>query len=422
MTPRSVRTPRSSEFGGLSARDVLGDRCAGGSAADAFSVGGDGRGYNEVGGVRGAQTGVTNSLEWAVLDKLAAQMHKQDTAKQRTRDAELQGRLREDLQKQIIDVQVKHDREKEQERQFHEMQVESFNQWQKSEIEKTVGKREKGLAQKQEQDLQIKELQEKKRAEKEEADREAKELVAKLAGETDLERKRVEERWAAQRDMARKALDVSSVCTKEKKDKEKEQLHLENERTENHQRLQTEREQQARERKEAERRQILARESVGAENFAQEKKKQDEAALKATTERRDKELRAIRIEEENQSRLAKQKFETQAYLLQQMDAKKSAKQDELQRRNDHRQKQEQDAEAFQQNEWLRDQDKRGRNIEHRAQLERQITLKMGKGCAPGQKPAGAVMSEVELRLNKNLLERVNMALSEISERRDPEEY
>merc|ERR1712151_970329 len=55
---------------------------------------------------------VANSLEWSVLDKLAAQMQKQDAMRQREREVDLQNKLREDLNRQVEDSRVKLEREK----------------------------------------------------------------------------------------------------------------------------------------------------------------------------------------------------------------------------------------------------------------------------------------------------------------------
>merc|ERR1712176_833436 len=82
-------------------------------------------------------------FEWSVLDRFAAQQHKQDQTRQRQRGQELQQRLRHDLEKQIADARLKKEREREQETQFHKMQLDDCSTWAEQEQKREAARQQR---------------------------------------------------------------------------------------------------------------------------------------------------------------------------------------------------------------------------------------------------------------------------------------
>jgi len=315
-------------------------------------------------------------LEWAVLDKLAARMHKQDASRNRAREVELQHRFREDLTRQVADVSLKHERERMEERKFHEDQVASYQQWQAEEHAKGMMQKEKLRIQKEERDRQVEELEARRKMEKQREQSEAHKLTEKLQDEMLLEKRRVEQRAAARRDEIQKALEVSNASAQMRDDVKREQATKELKSVEEYRRLQQVREKEAMQRKESEEGKRNIRESAGAEVFEFMKAKQDGAAAKVAAERHARDNEASKAELEHQRRLKEQRVETQAYLLQQMREKQNVKQAERESRTRLRVEQETDAKAFHSSMERQGYDQRVRNMQHKAELERQIASKM----------------------------------------------
>eukprot|EP00928_Gymnodinium_smaydae_P070840 TRINITY_DN54592_c0_g1_i1.p2 TRINITY_DN54592_c0_g1~~TRINITY_DN54592_c0_g1_i1.p2 ORF type:complete len:554 (+),score=151.05 TRINITY_DN54592_c0_g1_i1:103-1662(+) len=406
-TPRSARGLASpggpaSARGGVPGTPSL-------AAVAAASVGGDFGG----GAFEATPKAAGSSLEWAVLDKLSAHMHKQDAVRQRQREAEIQKRLREDLRRQVMDAQLKEKREKEEDLRFHQEQADATARWAEEEGAKRALAREKRLIENEERAKQVVEVQARRDVETRRLKDEAEQLQKRVHVDLEKERRRVEDEYHSRRDQQKQALIASSEAAEFRQRQVKEKEDAENASLERYEQLREARELSARRQKELQsgRRQMI--ENKGAELAGQHMAKEKEAEAKAAQEQRAKSDALARHEEQTKRRLDEQKLETQAFLLSQMQEKQKKKQVERQRSLALRREQEVDAEDFVHLEQQRGQEKRLRNVEHKAELERQIATKMASSGAP---KGSEVMSEVELRINRTLLERVNKALSEIGER------
>merc|ERR1712187_835828 len=117
----SARGPHGSS--GLSANGVVGD-----AAYETPRIGSNGKDINA-----SAQDA---SLDWSVLDKLAAQLHKQDAARQKQNQAELQQKLKADLEKQIEDNKVRKERERIEDNKHLTAEKEFTQNWKESEAAK----------------------------------------------------------------------------------------------------------------------------------------------------------------------------------------------------------------------------------------------------------------------------------------------
>eukprot|EP00929_Paragymnodinium_shiwhaense_P120147 TRINITY_DN92040_c0_g1_i1.p1 TRINITY_DN92040_c0_g1~~TRINITY_DN92040_c0_g1_i1.p1 ORF type:complete len:545 (+),score=198.57 TRINITY_DN92040_c0_g1_i1:72-1706(+) len=350
------------------------------------------------------------ALEWAVLDKLAAQMHKQDAAKQRLREVEVQKKLRDDLARQVDDVRLKREREQEDEKKYFEFQMAQEQRRAEQDAMKTDVEKEKVRVQMAARQIQIHEIRQRQEAEQKKASEEAQKLHAKIRQEEEMERKRVDDVWHMRRAQAMKALEMSNESAKLRQDRVHEQKKKDDESLGRYQQMQEERKKQAQERDDVAKAKREQMETKGLAVAAKAQANHDRLLARNAADRKAKEARDARIEEEHRQKLADQKLETQAYLLSQMREKQSKKHAEKVRLQEMRMQQEEDAKAYEALEYNREHEKRQRNVKHCSELQRQIEGKMSNAM---QKRSGEVMSEVELRINKSLLERVNRALENI---------
>lgn len=362
---------------------------------------------------RTPRTTAGSSLEWAVLDKLSAHMHKQDAARQRQQEAEVQQRLREDLRKQVLDAQLKEQRTKEEELKYHQEQLDATARFMEEEGAKKNAAREKRRIENEARARQIEEVQARRGKEQQREREEAEELQQRMCVDLEKERQRVEDVYQTRRDQQKQALLVSSEAAEYRQRQAREKEDADNASVERYEQLREARELNARRQKELQsgRRQLV--ETKVAELTGQQTAKYQEAESRTAAEQKAKNDALARHDEQTKRRLEEKRIETQAFLLSQMQDKQRRKQAEKQRCLKLRREQEVDAEEFVSAEQQRGQDKRLRNVEHRAELERQIASKM---ATVGVSKTSEVMSEVELRLNRTLLEKVNKALSEIGDR------
>merc|ERR1712187_921641 len=317
-----------------------------------------------------------------------------------------------DLNRQVEDARVKSDRVKDEDQKFFEDQIHDLEKWRVREDEKEASRKEHLRVQKEERDRQLKEQHARRDEEKIRQHDEAQELKQRISQELRSERERVENLLVSRREQKKRALEVSSESAKIRETAQKNQAEAEDRAVQQYQNLREQREQQALQKKKTEEGQRTLRESAGMKRAEVEKAKENEAIAKAAAERAAKDMHDVQRERAKEERLAKQRLDTQAYLLQQMRDKHNVKQAEKDQCKQQRMAQEVDAQDFTSGEKQRGHEKRLRNMEHKMELERQIATKM---ASVGPVQSGEAMSEVELRLNKNLLERVNQALTELTQ-------
>merc|ERR1712072_1194070 len=121
---------------------------------------------------------------------------------------------------------------------------------------------------------------------------------------------------------------------------------------------------------------------------------------KAAKERKEKDCRDIENEKKKEDRLKNERLETQKYLFEQMQAKAKVKEKAKEERKTLGSALEVDARKYFDKEDARISAQKQRAMEHRAELERQIAA---KNAIPAKKDT---MSNSELAMNRNLLERV----------------
>lgn len=348
------------------------------------------------------ESALAQPFDWSSLDKLAAHLHEQDSNSQRARELELQHKLKEDLDRQVADTRLREAREREAEKKYLEVAEQSLKEWKMSEEEKAAKAMEKAKEVKIHREIQLQQRVSKREQERLDGKKEAKELVGRIEKESDEAKELTKQRREIRRELAMQALVESSNCLKQRTKAEQEQLEKEDSSIEAYNKLRNSREQQLKEeamQKEQQKQQKL--DVMVSDRKEAERALKESIEAKAAAEMLAKNEAAVQTEKEKKEKLQEQRLKTQDFLFSQMQANAERKQREREEKQRVATALEGDARAFQESERLRTGAQRARNLEHRAELERQIEAKMSN---PARKDA---MSSVEASMNKRLLERVS---------------
>ncbi|CAE7334939.1 unnamed protein product [Symbiodinium sp. CCMP2456] len=220
---------------------------------------------------------------------------------------------------------------------------------------------------------------------------------------------RDEDRLKARRDQVHKDFAETAEASKAKAD---ELAVHEQQQVEAYEKLRAHREEKRREaaEKEAAQRKEIEK-NAGLRAMAMQKMA-DDTELKAAAERAAKELAAERQEQATRKRLEDMKNQTQEYLLQQMKEKQLKKATEAEKARQLASAQAAEAKQLEAQEQERMARKKKMIHDHRKDLERQIAADTSDiGPQPQQcmlLTAEETMSDCELRLNKQLLEKVTL--------------
>ncbi|CAJ1346686.1 unnamed protein product, partial [Effrenium voratum] len=347
-------------------------------------------------------------LEWSVLDKIAAELHKQDNQRAKQRDLELKQRLRQDLDKQIADEKLKQDRAKAEEQRYLQLQEEHLNNWHSRIEQRAVERLQKIEATQQERDCQLAIIRARREEEKQQEQQERKALMDSLNRDALLEKQEAEVRMKARRDQVQKAFQETSEAAMKRKELADRQAFQEQQRVEAYEQLRAEREEHRREAAEKEAAQRKAIEKNAGVRAVAMQRQADDVESKAAQERAAKERAMEQQEQANRKKLEAMKCQTQEYLLQQMKEKQLRKAAEAEKARCLAQEKAAEVKNIEAKERERDDFKKRMIREHRSELERQIAARARL------KPNKEAMSDCELRLNKQLLEKVQLALTDIS--------
>lgn len=128
----------------------------------------------------------------------------------------------------------------------------------------------------------------------------------------------------------------------------------------------------------------------------------DNDAQRALAQQEEMDRHFFEAEGLKQQRLKQLRYENQAYLMKQMEEKDEKKEDEKALTNIQAAILHRDTQEYNQIEAQKVRDRRIRNVEHRREIEKQMEYKHSVSVPQ--------MSEVEMRLNKPLLELVSSTL------------
>lgn len=346
----------------------------------------------------------TGQMDWSTLDKYAGMLHEQDAVRKRATQLEVKERFRRDLDQQVQDAQQVRERKKLEDIALAKFQENELKLYDEQEKSKVVCAREKALRDKLELDAQLKfvrSIQQKESCEKKE---EGAMLKSQLANELDRERQQAEVKKARameansklrlehentinERNVAatrEKALDVKMMTDYAKKLDDEEQKRV----------------QQLQERFEKAK---LAGERGGAQEIESARKKQqmDEERL-IEEQAAAKDLAVANYEQERDEKRRQLRLDTQKYLVQQMHEKEIKKELEGTEKRQQHELLEADARDWNAGEKEKVSSTRQRNVDHRAELEKQI-----KSRVPEKKCA---LSDCELLMNKELLNLVSQTV------------
>mmetsp|Transcript_30465 Transcript_30465/g.55380 ORF Transcript_30465/g.55380 Transcript_30465/m.55380 type:complete len:540 (-) Transcript_30465:122-1741(-) len=348
------------------------------------------------------------SLDWSTLDRLAAHLHVQDSNSQRTRELELQHKLKQDLDKQVADVRMKQAKEKELDQKYLEAQTKDLQQWKTHEEEKASKAMEKAKEVKKYREVQLQQQIQKREQEKLHAKREAAELVVRIEQQNEEAKELTKQRRDIRRELAQQALVESTKCARQRSEDMQSRLTREEASIEEYSKMRKTREEKV----EEETRQKVEinqkkMEIVVSDRTEIEAAKTEKEEAKSYKEMAAKNAAEAAREKANKDKLAEMRAQNQEFLFTQMQATAEKKRKEKEEKQRLHRVLEGDAKAYFEQERLRTGAQRQRNLEHRAELERQIETKMSN-----VRPKDA-MSVSEQQMNRRLLERVSRLDSDV---------
>eukprot|EP00931_Biecheleriopsis_adriatica_P115483 TRINITY_DN91271_c0_g1_i1.p1 TRINITY_DN91271_c0_g1~~TRINITY_DN91271_c0_g1_i1.p1 ORF type:complete len:577 (+),score=179.47 TRINITY_DN91271_c0_g1_i1:58-1788(+) len=347
-------------------------------------------------------------LEWSVLDKLSAQLHKQDTASAKQKELELKKQLKADLDRQVADERLKQERAKEEEKNLHLLEAERTLVWAAQQEQQEKQRLDKIAATKKERDDQVALVRARKEEEKQREQQEAQSLISDLNRDLERDKHLAEERAKLRAQQQQQVLTESLQAAKHREEQQMQIAQQEKQSLEAYERLQQEREErkrQAASKEESKRKEIESNATARAQMY---KKAADSTEAKAAAERAAKDKAAEEKEQAGKQKLENLRNSTQEYLLQQMKEKQVKKHMEAEKTRIASQSLAAQVKSSEAQEREKNEERRRRNLEHRSELERQMAARTR------DKPNKEVMSECELRINKALLEKVTLALTDIS--------
>jgi len=348
------------------------------------------------------------SLEWSVLDKIAAELHKQDNLRAKQREWELKQKLRQDLDRQMADERLKQERVKVEEQQYLQMQEEHTKLWYLEMEQRAAERQQKIEATQKDRDSQLALLRAKRAEEKAQEKQERQELMDSLHRDIVKDKLDAEERLKARREQVQKAFRETAEASKQRKAQAELLALQEQQQVEAYERLRAERReqrQQMAEKEAAQRREIEQHAGIRASAM---QRLSDDTESKAAAERIAKDRAAEQHEQANRKKIEDMKSQTQEYLLKQMKEKQAKKAVEVEKARQLAKAQAAEVKHMEAQEKERDAFKKKLVYDHHSELKKQIKVRAR------QKDRQEAMSDCELRLNKQLLEKVSLALTDMS--------
>lgn len=360
------------------------------------------RGIGDIGYAQSPRSG-SKPLNWAAIDKLAAKMHADDAQQHKSKQQELQSKLREDLDKQVIDGRRKGDKEKEDDIRFFEQQQKALGQWHEQQRLIEARSRERAMAETSERDLQLVELARRREEERAREAQEAEAMQQRLVEENEADRRRAEERRQHLRTHTEQAERENAEALRRRQEAKNQKDEAPSVALLADSGTQPSPQKVFRDKAE---REAKRSDKIAAERLAAQKRSEEEFAARSQADRQAKDQRDLAGEMAKSERLQKDRLSNQTFLFQQMQEKQDRRKTDAQRKRDRGAILEQDAVAFGAEEIKRAADTRARQLDHRSEVEKQISLKAN---AP---PSKDIMSGLEACMNRAVLEKVGVQLDE----------
>mmetsp|Transcript_47408 Transcript_47408/g.102115 ORF Transcript_47408/g.102115 Transcript_47408/m.102115 type:complete len:589 (-) Transcript_47408:134-1900(-) len=339
------------------------------------------------------------AVEWALLDKIAAQQHWKDNKLQRQRDLELKHRLKADLDRQMADTKLLKDREKMEDTMFRQLQDFDLAAWKEEEQRLHEERLQKTLMEHSDRSARVVEEAERRRLEKLQEREEEKLLLERDQEEVARQQRLAEELVGKRREQAQQLHDTSELSRSIRE----EQLRTHREREEKsilaYERTKAMREQKVKDQKkdESHRRQVL--EAQANERALALRLQEQQAAARTAEQLIAQNEEVMKREAEVKEVLAKKRHETMAFNALQMQAKQERDRAEAERLSRIRDRTESDARRFQEEQKRKADARKAQHLQNRAELERQIAKRVPLSVAGSE-----IMSAAEFQMNKALLD------------------
>lgn len=347
--------------------------------------------------------GKKEGFDWCKLDEYAAYLHEQDSLRQKIGVQALQKKLRIDLDFQVQEKKKKREEAFEEDRRYYKNSLVELERWKEQEQAREEEKKERIMKEKKDRDEQLaferklkaEEIQKKK-------DDEAA-LVDKIITEMEAEQRRFEKKKEAVKKSMKKVFEENMEDQRKRQKAKAEAMNAEAERMKEYNRILDEQEEQRAEELAArmERQgELMKKLQANAEGI--KKGAGDGDAQRAAAQAEEQDRHFFEAEAVKHNRLQQMRLENQAYLLKQMEEKDYRKEEERTLQQIQAAILERDSQEYNEIERQKVIDRRIRNYEHRKDIEKQMEVKLRQSVPE--------MSEVEIKLNKPLLELVNKTL------------
>jgi len=341
--------------------------------------------------------------DWAKLDEYAKLMHDQTAQQKKFKTHDLQKSLREDLDKQLQFKEDKKVKDKEKDKYYHELLMGKLEDWKSKDEAKISDAKYKSLQEKISRDEQlaydknIKDIEHaKKRADEEQ-------LVSRLLKETSDEKERINAKKQVQVSQMAKLLEENLKDKEGREIAKQKQKEIDNNFAKQYEKLMDD--QEARKKAEMDKRldrqkkKVQSMEQVFINNGAKDKE-EDKRLVK---QRKQIEATVSAKEKEKKEHLQTLRYQTQDFLIKQMGEKKQRKNVLNQEKSQTAEKLLQDKEEFTTQKQDLIKQRKQRNLKYKNDLTDQIEY--------SKSVQQQNMSNNEIQMNKELLKRVNRALS-----------
>lgn len=345
------------------------------------------------------------AYDWARLDEYASYLHEQDALRMKMGTQALQRKLRMDLDAQVKEKNDKKRATDEEERRYHQNSMVELERWKRTEQVRNEEMKAKLMREKQDRDEQLAfERQLKDEEDRKKKDEEAN-LVDKIVTEMEQEQLKYEKQKARYKKKMRAVFEENQRDQEQRELQRKQQEAAEAQAMRDYNRILDEQEEQrAAELANRMGRQKELMDKLLANVEQQAKSAGDNDEMRANAQQAEMDRHYFEAESTKMSRLKQMRLENQAYLLKQMKEKDGRKDEEKMLQNIQAQILEKDTEEYQQNERQKLIDRRTQMQAHRADVEKQISMRTGNYVPD--------MSEAEIAMNKPLLHLVHRTLAD----------
>jgi len=348
-------------------------------------------------------SGAPKSYDWTKLDEYAGYLHEQDSLRQQIGVKALQRKMKMDLDFQVNQKVLKKEDALEEERRYHQNSQLELERWKTQEQSRAEEKHAKiGREKKDRDDQRAYEIkirdEESSKKKNEEAN-----LVEKIIDEMEEEQRRFEKKKEKTKKSMKKVFEENMADQQKRNQGKRDQMVKEAADMKEYNRILDEQEaQRAEELAQRMERQGELMKKLMSNMDATKKGAGANDAQRALAQQEEQDRHFFEAEHVKHNRLHDMRIENQAYLLKQMEEKAGRGDEDKYLTRIQAQILERDTEEYNNIEAQKVVDRKSRNLEHRKDIERQMEYKMRQSVPE--------MSQVEISLNKPLLQLVDMTL------------